>query len=768
MRNILGELRFNIILIIVYLRKTVPSRSEPLCKYGFVKTKVKHLKIASLLMKRKYLIGTITALMVLGGCQERADFDPTAYVNPFIGTGGHGHTFPGAAFPFGMVQPGPDTRTEGWDACSGYHYSDSVILGFSQTHLSGTGCADCTDFLIYPSVNKIRTEGDSLSLIPHRFHHKDESASPGYYSVTFADSPIKTEITTARRTALYRFTFKGGQERIIAMDLKHATGETTVLKSEWKALPDNEIEGMRITSGFMEDGRCAHFNARFSENVAKVTKVSDSQVILDFNADVDEILVAIGFSVVSTKNARLNSVTEIPDLDFEKVHESTARAWKEQLSRVKINQGSDRDLTVFYTSMYHASLAPSVNSDVNGEYRSHNGDTDLVENGKTYYSTLSFWDIFRAWLPLNSLINQKLINDISYSSLKMYEDTGELPLWPLANGETYCMIGYHSIPFLAEAYLDGYSTFDPDKALDAMVVSSSKNRKYSEDYIKYGYVPSNGRKESVSITLEYAYDDWCIAKMAERLGRDSVAREYFARSESYKNLFDQSTRFFRGKNEDGSWAGGFNIYGANKDFTEATPWHYRFFVPHDVEGLKNLFGDNSITDALDSLFTAENPISDTGISDVTGFYGLYAHGNEPSHHMAYLYDYLGQPWKTQRLTRDLLRQMYDDTPDGIAGNEDCGQMSAWYILSSLGLYEACPSSGEYCLTTPLFKDATVLLANGKVLRITADHPSMDYIKSVTFNGKEIDRNIITYNEIMEGGTLSFKLSREPHIERTGI
>ncbi len=720
-------------------------------------------------MKSKCLITiTITILMVSGGCRECADFDPIAYVNPFIGTGGHGHTFPGAAYPFGMVQPGPDTRTEGWDACSGYHYSDSVILGFSQTHLSGTGCADCTDFLIYPSVNKIRTEGDSLSLIPYRFFHKDESASPGYYSVTFAESPIKTEITTGQRTALYRFTFKGGQERIIAIDPKHATGETTVLKAEWKVLSNNEIEGMRITSGFMEDGRYAHFNARFSESIAKVTKVSDSQLILNFNADADEILVAIGFSVVSAKNARLNSVTEIPDLDFEKVHESTVRTWKEQLSRIKVNKGSDRDLTVFYTSMYHANLAPSVNSDVNGEYRSHNGDTDLVENGRTYYSTLSFWDIFRAWLPLNSLIDQNLINDISYSSLKMYEDTGELPLWPLANGETNCMIGYHSIPFLAEAYLDGYSTFNPDKALDAMVVSSSKNSKYSEEYIKYGYVPSNGRKESVSITLEYAYDDWCIAKMAERLGRDSVARKYFARSENYKNLFDPSTRFFRGKDEDGNWAGGFNIYGANKDFTEATPWHYRFFVPHDVEGLRNLFGDDSITDALDSLFSFKSPVSDTGISDVTGFYGLYAHGNEPSHHMAYIYDYLGQPWKTQKITRDLLRTMYDDSPDGIVGNEDCGQMSAWYIMSSLGLYEACPGSGEYCLTTPLFKDATVFLANGKTLRVTADHPSRDYIKSVTFNGKEIDRNIITYNEIMEGGTLSFKLSREPHTERTGI
>ncbi len=708
----------------------------------------------------------LSATLVLAGCSSEITVsDPVSLVNPFIGTGEHGHTYPGASVPYGMVQPGPDTRTEGWDACSGYHYSDDAILGFSQTHLTGTGCADLTDFLVYPSAGEINVAGDTLALEPYKFSHENETASPGYYSVTFSGSPIKTEITSTCRTAVYRFTFSGGEARRLAFDLKHSTGTPTIRGIEWKQLSDKELEGMRVVYGFMETGRYAHFNARFSEPATKVTAVNDSQFIVDFDENVNEITLAMGFSVTSCENARLNSVTEVPQLDFDAVRNAAGAAWKQALSSVEIPKGDKNDLTVFYTALYHTKLAPTVNSDVNGEYRSHDGSVKAIPEGRTYYSTLSYWDIFRAWLPMNSLLDHNLLNDIASSSLLMYDATGELPIWPLGNGDTDCMIGYHCIPFLAEAYLDGYGTFDPGRALDAMVASSCRNHKYSDLYIKYGYIPADGSREGVSITLEYAYDDWCIARMAEKLGNKDVADAYYKRAQNYRNIFDGGTLFFRGRNSDGSRDRDFDPYKGNRNFTEAIPWHYRFFVPHDFNGLASLFGDGSITDAIDSLFTTGISVSDIGISDVTGLYGIYAHGNEPSHHNAYLYDYALQPWKTQKITRDLLEKMYSNSPEGIAGNEDCGQMSAWYVMTALGLYEACPGSGEYCLTTPLFKEADLRLANGKTLKITASDPSKTYIKSVSLNGRAIDRNFITYDEIMGGGELSFELCTEPFTGR---
>ncbi len=659
-----------------------------------------------------------------------------------------------------MVQPGPDTRTEGWDACSGYHWSDSSLLGFSQTHLSGTGCADFLDFLIYPSVHGIAVSDSSLVLPPVAFSHRDEKASPGYYSVRFADGSVLTEISAAPRTAVYRFTFLGDGKRQIALDLLHAPDETKVLKTQWKQLSDNELEGMRITSGFLESGRYVHFNARFSEPFARVVRVSGSQVLLEFPDSVGELTVAMGISITSCANAALNSHTEVPRLDFDSVRAAAAGTWDKALSVIDVPKGSREDLTVFYTALYHSLLAPMTASDVNGEFRSHDGGIRRTDPGRRYVSTISFWDIFRSWLPLNSLIDHKILNDIAWSSLEMYDAAGELPLWPLANGETYCMIGYHSIPFFAEAYLDGYADFDADRALDAMIVSSKRNRKGSAEYLKYGFVPSEACDGSVSITLEYAYDDWCIARMAEKMGRAAVAEEYYARARNYRNLFDPSVRFFRGRHADGKWADGFDRYLAGRDFTEATPWHYRFFVPHDIGGLRSLFGAEAFTEALDSLFTTETPV-DPDFEDITGFYGLYAHGNEPSHHNAFIYSYIGQPWKTQNITRDLLQTMYSAKPDGIVGNEDCGQMSAWYIMSALGLYEPCPGSGEYCLTAPLFPEAMLRLADGKALTIRADRPSCRYIDSVSFNGRKVEGNFISYDDLKDGGTLSFKLSSTP-------
>ena len=712
----------------------------------------------------KKLTLLLLALAALG-CSPRSA-DPVDYVNPFIGTGFHGHTYPGATTPFGMVQLSPDTRAGNWDACAGYHYSDTTIDGFSHTHLSGTGCADLADILFHPTTREIVIHDGECVLQPYFFSHDDERASCGYYAVTLPDVNIGVELTAAPRTGVHRYTFTGKGPRQVIVDLLHTVTEEKIDLCELHRTAPGELAGMRRTQGWVPD-QYVFFAARFSEPFADVQLLGDKQAVLTFAPDVRTLTIAVGLSSVSVENARMNSLAEVPELDFDAVHARAVGQWRKALGDIVVEGGSRDEMTNFYTAQYHTKLTPNLMSDVNGEYRRHDQTVARMPEGESYYSTFSLWDTFRAWNPLQTLVDTALVNDMIRSMLDMYDSTGELPIWPLASGETGTMIGYHAVSVIADAYLKGIRGYDADKALEAMIRSSNINKKGSDYYTAQGYIPSNIKRESVSCTLEYAYDDWAIARMAQAMGRDDVFGEYARRALNYVNVFDGSTCFFRGRQSDGNWSAPFEEFATGRDYTEATPWHYRFFVPHDVNGLIQLFGSReAFIREMDRLFTLESDEMQLDVSDVTGLMGQYAHGNEPSHHMAYLYNYVGQPWKTQELTRRLLHEMYAPTPEGIIGNEDCGQMSAWYVFSSLGFYPVCPGSNEFALTAPQFPKAVVRLANGRTLTVTADNPRRSvYIASVTLDGKPIDRNYITYDELMQGGELHFALRPRPDYER---
>ncbi len=694
-----------------------------------------------------------------------APAEPVDYVDPFIGTGFHGHTYPGATTPFGMVQLSPDTRANNWDACAGYHYDDRTIDGFSHTHLSGTGCADLGDILFYPTLRDDVVRDGLFELKPYAFSHDRERASCGYYAVELPGEGIDVELTAAPRTGVHRYAFHGEGPRRVVVDLMHTITEESVDMRALEQVSDTELRGMRRTQGWVPD-HYVWFAARFSEPFADVRLLGDRQAVLTFAPDVDTLTVAVGLSSVSADNAALNAVTEVPRLDFDAVHAQAVALWREALSDVVVEGGTRDERTVFYTAHYHTKLTPNIQSDVNGEYRRHDGTVGRMPDGRNYYSTFSLWDTFRAWHPWQTLVDTEFVAEMIRSMLDMYDCTGELPIWPLSSGETGTMIGYHAVSVIADAYMKGIRDFDAEGALDAMVCSSNINGKGSDHYTTLGFIPSNVCRESVSCTLEYAYDDWALARMAEALGHRDIAERYYARALNYVHVFDGSTGFFRGHWADGGWTTPFEEFVAGRDYTEATPWQYRFFVPHDVNGLVQLMGGReAFVEQLDRLFTLESD-AEVGLSDITGLMGQYAHGNEPSHHMAYLYNYVGQPWKTQELTRRLLAEMYAPTPEGIIGNEDCGQMSAWYLFSSLGFYPVCPGSNEFVLTAPLFDKATVRLAGGKTLTVTADNPARNrYVGRVEFDGEPVDAGCLTYERLMQGGRLHFVMQPQPAVER---
>jgi len=670
--------------------------------------------------------GCLVALAVAACVSPRV-----AEVDPFIGTGFHGHTFPGATTPNGLVQLSPDTRTEDWDACSGYHYSDDAILGFSHTHLSGTGCADLGDFLFTPAV------GEEIGPLP--FSHDNEFALPGYYKVSVPGMDV--ELTAAAHTGVHKYTFTGEGKRHILINLVHGMGEPEIHKVSVSQLGADEIAGTKVQSWWIPE-RGVYFNAKFSSPIEAFVPKDSTSVLLTFSEDVKVLTAFVGISMTDEAAARANRIAETEGKTFELVQAEALLGWQNKLGVIEVSGGSEELRKVFYTSLYHTMIAPNLISDC---------------GQAPFYSTLSLWDVFRTWAPLQNLIDPSLISGMIDSMLESYDRNGILPVWPLAHGETWCMIGYHSIPVIADAWLCGIRTFDGNKALDAMVSSSNQDWT-SPGYNKYGYVPSDLYGQAVSETLEMAYDDWCIARMADDLGRKDVADAYYARAKRYENLFDPATKFFRGKDSKGNWVEPFDPLVKTEDFTEAVPWQFRFFVPHDVPGLEKLMGGRENTQAaLDSLFTYEALELTDDIVDMTGLIGEYAHGNEPSHHMAYLFTYLGQPEKTQHYVRRILSELYSATPEGISGNEDCGQMSAWYVMSALGFYPACPASGEFVLTSPLFKKAIIKLGNGKTLTVTADKPACEYIASVTFNGRPLDTMFITYADLLSGGLLEFKL-----------
>lgn len=716
-------------------------------------------------MKLKHLSYAFFVSIVCGACTRVAQLPPVDYVDPTIGSGFHGHTYPGATVPFGAVQLSPDTRAGDWDACGGYHYSDSTLAGFSHTHLSGTGCIDLGDILFRPTTQAVEEERALVQPAP--FSHEDETASAGYYAVTLRDEGIRAELTATPHAGLHRYTFPTGKTATVIVDLEHLLDNETICEASLRKTANNELAGMRMTRGWT-DNQYIYFVAQFSKSMDTVRFVHDGRVALaTFGENGNSPVIAkVGLSIVSEENARRNLEEEVEGFDFDAVHHAARAAWEQALGAITVEGGKDYDLKCFYTALYHAMVVPNVVSDTNGEYRRHDMTTGQVPEGQKRYSTLSLWDTFRAWHPLMTLTDTTLVNNIVNSLLDIYDTTGELPIWPLSAGETGTMIGYHAVSVIADAYMKGIRGYDAERALEAMVASSEKNAKGVDYYIRQGFIPSDTKRESVSCLLEFAYDDWCIARMAEAMGKEEIRQRYIDRSQSYVNVFDGQTRFFRPRRADGNWESPFHPAEVGRAYTEATAWQYRFFVPHDVNGIVQLFGGReAFVQALDSLFTAEQTV-EGNLPDITGLVGQYAHGNEPSHHMAYLYDYVGQPWKTQEMTRRLLREMYKPSPEGIVGNEDCGQMSAWYVFTALGFYPVCPASNEFALTTPFFPKATIRLANGKRLTVTADNPGKNtYISKVELNGKEIETNYVTYEQLMEGGELRFTLTDRPDKSR---
>jgi len=720
-------------------------------------------------MKRTIISFLTIATILLSTNVISAKKTAVDYVNPFIGTDAHGHTYPGATMPHGAVQLSPDTRTGDWDACSGYHYSDHSIQGFSHTHLSGTGCADLGDVLFHPTTEV--GKGGKLYQ-PTKFSHHNESAAPGYYSVILDDG-IHAELTATTYCGIHRYTYpKSGKPQLV-VDLNWTLSEETIYEAYIEQTAKNEIVGMRNTCGWV-DNQHIYFVAQFSSDITdfkgynenKLTsgnKVNGKNVqgVLTFANR--KVVAKVGISTVSIANARENLRHDTGNsINFDAVRSQARKTWEKALSIFSINDNKEDYKTVFYTSLYHALVVPNVTSDVNGEYRSHDNSVKQLAKGFKEYSTMSFWDTFRAWHPLITLIDAPLAKNIINSCLNSFDTDGELPIWPLSSGETGCMIGYHSAAVIAEAYLKGIRGFDTEKALKAMIATANTHRKGLDYYVKNGFIPQNVKRESVSCLLEYAYDDWAIAQYAKAIGRNDVYDEHIRRSQQFVNVFDGSTRFFRGKRNDGNWQRPFNPFEVGHAYTEATAWQYRFFAPHDVNGMVQLFGGkDKFTLALDSIYTAESktPIEQ---ADITGLIGQYAHGNEPSHHISYLYTFIGEPWKTQERNLQVLREQYTAKADGLCGNEDCGQMSAWYLLTSLGFYSVNPASGEFVLTTPLFKEVTMTLTNGKQLTIIGgDAKATPYIAKVELNGKTIDKTFITYDELMQGGTLKFYLSEKP-------
>ncbi len=721
------------------------------------------------------IIALIFSLTILLSCGDKYKF-----VNPFIGTGGHGHTYPGVSLPFGMIQVSPDTRVGTWDGCSGYHYTDKSIIGFSHTHLSGTGCLDYGDILLMPITGEVKldpgTDKDPDSGYRSRFSHKSENAHAGYYSVFLDDYKVKVELTATERAGFHRFTFEDGKDSHILLDLKH---RDKVLDSYLKIETSTEIEGYRLSSSWAKK-QYLYFVIKFSKPFknhiiyikgqtfrGKGIKGKNIKAVFDFDTKGNKIiLVKIGISAVSIDGARKNLNKEIRGWDFDKIKHEAEQKWDKELSKIDIMTNDKNKKIIFYTALYHSLLNPNLYTDVDGKYRGRDLKIHKAE-GFTYYTLFSLWDTFRAEHPLLTIIERKRTLDFIKTFLKQYEQGGRLPVWELSANETDTMIGYHSIPVIVDAYIKGIKNFDTELALKAMKHSAMLDWKGLKYYKKYGYIPSDMESESVSKTLEYSYDDWCIAEFAKKIKHKKDYEYFIERAQYYKNLFDPETKFFRPK-VNGGWYSPFNPKEVNFNYTEANAWQYNFFVPQDIHTHIELMGGKDIySKMLDRLFTESPELEGRKQADITGLIGQYAHGNEPSHHIAYLYDFAAKPWKTQKLVSKIGSELYKNSPDGLAGNEDCGQMSAWYVLSSMGFYSVTPGLPYYVIGTPFFNKVELNLENGKKFRIIAKNLSENniYIQRAVLNGKDYTKSFIYHKDIIKGGELIFFMGDKPNKSR---
>ena len=725
------------------------------------------------------------------------------YVDPFIGTGGDGHTYPGAVIPFGMVQLSPDTDMKSYrksyNWCAGYQYGDSSIIGFSHTHFSGTGHSDLGDILIMPTVGKLRTisgtkENPDLGY-RSRFSHKSEKASPGYYSVKLDDYNIQAELSATSRVGFHKYTFPKTDSAHIILDLLHSiyNYDGKVIWSSIRVENDTLITGYRQTRGWARN-RSVYFAIAFSKAfdsygfdkndesmygfrksdnyIYEKPEITGKKLIAFFNfkTKTEEVIeVKVGISAVSTEGALNNLITEIPGWNFDEVKFAAENLWKKELNKIII-EGTDSDKTIFYTSVYHTMLAPVNYSDVDRKYRGLDQNIHTASDF-TNYTIYSLWDTYRATHPLFTIIQREKVSDMIKSMLAHYDQSVHhiLPVWSFHNNETWCMIGYHAVPVIADAYLKGIRDYDVEKAYEAMVSSATyKNYDGLDYYMNMGFVPIDKEDEGASKTLEYAYDDFTIAEVAKEMGKEDDFIEFRKRAGNYKNVFDKETNFMRAKKTDGSWSMPFDPlyskYGG--DYTEGNAWQYTWYVPQDVQGLINLMGGREkFVEKLDSLFIIETQDEKySEVEDISGLIGQYAHGNEPSQHIAYLYNYAAMPWKTQHRIHQIMNNLFDDTPYGICGNEDCGQMSAWYIFSSMGFYPVCPGSNEYVIGSPCIEKATINLGNEKKFEIIAEGLSDKniYIQSAKLNEIKYDKTYINHEDIMNGGKLIFKMGRKPN------
>lgn len=725
---------------------------------------------------KKVLILLLSA-SIFASCGKQAEKDSVDYVDPFIGTGGHGHTYPGASMPFGMVQLSPDTRLTGWDGCSGYHYSDDVIYGFSHTHLSGTGVGDYCDILLMPFTGKGRLNNgypdDYENGYGSRFSKKRERASAGFYQVTLDRFDVEVSLTATPRTGLHRYVFRNDDQARILIDLTH---RDEVLESSLEQVNNREIAGMRRSKQWANDQH-VYFVARFSKpildfHLAVNDEFSDKlfraegknlKAIMDFPKDADTVMVQLGISAVSIEGARRNLEAEWQNWDFEGSKKQARNVWNHHLERIDISGNDTKEKITFYTALYHSLLSPNIYTDVDGKYRG----TDLQvhhDDGRLQYTVFSLWDTYRATHPLFTIIERERSEDFVQSLLNHYKYGGQLPMWELAANYTGCMIGYHAVPVIADAYVKGIRGFDREMALEAMKHASTRNHPGLDAYRELGYIPHQHEHESVSKTLEYAYDDWCIAQMAKKMGRNEEYKEYLLRAQNFKNLYDPEEGFIHARSG-GVFREAFDPAEVNIHFTEANCWQYTFYAPQDVSGMMELFGgEEKFGKKLDELFSVSSMTSGRKQSDITGLIGQYAHGNEPSHHIAYLYNYAGYPWKTQAMARRIMDEMYSHYPDGLIGNEDCGQMSSWYVMSAMGFYPVTPGSDKYAIGSPLFDTVCVKLENGNTFTVIAKDNSRRnvYIQKAMLNGKEYNKSYLLHKDIMNGSTLLFEMGPHPN------
>ncbi len=707
------------------------------------------------------------------------------YVDPFIGTAAHGHTFPGATVPFGMVQLSPDNGVEAWDWTSGYHYSDSIIVGFSHTHLSGTGIGDLADILVMPTTMSVDLTKNIASRDDYdyksTFDHDNESASPGFYEVYLKDSKIRVKLTASERVGMHHYEYQEGKDKNLVLDLSYRNNWDNPTETHLNIANDSLITGYRFSTGWAKDQR-VYFAMMFSQPI-KGFQVADSSTILDESKNFTgkklksaisfgskqgaNLVIKTSISSASVAGA-LAGLKEIKGWDFERAKSKAEGLWEKELSKVSIFSSDSIKKRIFYTAMYHTNLAPVIYSDLNNEYKAANGDNHHALD-YTRYDIFSLWDTFRAAHPLFTVLQRDRVNDMINSLLAHYNEHGLLPVWSLLGNETNTMTGYHAIPVITDAYFKGFKGFDINEAYEAMKKSAMQDIRGVNFYKQYGYIPSDLEVESVTKNLEYAYDDWCIAQVAKALNKQEDFEYFSKRAQSYKQLYDSNSGFMRGKLKNGSWRTPFDPkrsdHRVNTDYTEGNAWQHSWFVPHDVEGLIQIMGgeDNFVT-KLDSLFTESSEITGDNVSvDISGLIGQYAHGNEPSHHVPYLYNFTTVPWKTQERVTAIVNTLYSDKPDGLCGNDDCGQMSAWYIFSALGFYPLNPADGKYAIGRPFFEEVTIDLGEGKSFKIVANQlsESNNYVESILLNGSTLNTPFIRHNEIMAGGTLTFNMSSKP-------